>query len=94
VKLSGGFSELPKNTTRSKAVEYLLPWFKVFLDLWGPSKIIFGSDWPVCKFGGGTEAINHWIEIVKDLTTECGLSEREQDAIFYLNAHTAYKLDA
>lgn len=92
IKLSGGFSELPDGSSDAKAVENILPWFKVFLGLWGPSKIIFGSDWPVSKFGGGPSAIDRWIKVTKALLEACGLSDEEQDQIYYLNAHKAYKL--
>src|SRR6187551_2753974 len=54
VKLSGGFSEMPaslRKQTPSEIFQALFPWFGVVLATFGASKIMFGSDWPVCTVG-------------------------------------------
>lgn len=94
VKLSGGFSELPDLLLSLKEIvhEYLLPWFTVILQLWGPKYIIFGTDWPVCKIGGGPNAVNRWIQVVDYLLDTVQLSDSEKDDIYYGNALRAYNL--
>jgi L-rhamnono-1,4-lactonase len=57
VKLSGGFSEMPESLRRqtpSEIFQALFPWFGVVLATFGASKIMFASDWPVCKLGHET----------------------------------------
>ena len=54
VKLSGGLSEMgPALRRRSPEdiFEAISPWLSVLLAAFGPSRIMFGSDWPVCTVG-------------------------------------------
>jgi L-rhamnono-1,4-lactonase len=93
VKLSGGFSELPSGafTDIGDCVDRISPWFEHILRFWGPHRIIWGSDWPVCKVGADQHAIQRWIQICQQLLDKWGLADAEED-IFYNNAFTAYKL--
>ncbi|KAI5861282.1 amidohydrolase [Durotheca rogersii] len=54
MKLSGGFSEMPE-TLRRRSTEDIFdaisPWLSVLLAAFGPGRIMFASDWPVCTVG-------------------------------------------
>lgn len=67
--------------------EQLQPYFDVVLEAFGPSRLLFGSDWPVCLVATRYPA---WLELVKDMLS--GLSPEEQDQILYKNARQIYKL--
>src|SRR5688572_25007012 len=60
MKFSGAFSELPQDERLSALsgaqkeeaiVAYILPWAKEVFSIFGSDRIIWGSDWPVCKLG-------------------------------------------
>ena len=63
------------------------PYFDVVLEAFGPSKIMFGSDWPVCLVG---VEYKNWMKIVKRAISK--LSNNEQQMIMGLNAQKAYNL--
>ncbi|KAJ6151453.1 hypothetical protein N7470_007050 [Penicillium chermesinum] len=57
MKLSGLFSELPPlspdvDLDIPALIARLSPWTNVIFDVFGPDRIMFGSDWPVCNIGG------------------------------------------
>lgn len=92
VKLSGAFSEVPENSTNDIAVEHTKPFLAVILDLWGVDRIIWGSDWPVCQFGGGPDGLKRWIDVSERLLQTLGVSETDKDKIYSGNAVKAYNL--
>lgn len=55
------------------------------LDLFGPDRLIWGSDWPVCNL---RTTLTHWY----DLCTELVPDVETQDAIFGNNARKVYRL--
>lgn len=67
--------------------EQLKPYFDVVLEAFGPSKLMFGSDWPVCLFA---TQYNQWLNLVKKVVS--GFSQSEQEQIFYKNAIATYHL--
>ncbi|MEL7586090.1 MAG: amidohydrolase family protein [Prolixibacteraceae bacterium] len=67
--------------------EQFQPYFDVVLEAFGPSRLLFGSDWPVCLVAAGYAA---WLELLKKVLS--GLNPEEQDLIFYKNALKIYKL--
>lgn len=69
VKLSGLTSEAPPGWTP----ERLRPFVETLLESIGPSRLIFGSDWPVCLLGGGYDVT---IETTERLLGELGAVER------------------
>ncbi len=83
-KISGMVTEANYKTWTEKQLQ---PYFDVVLDAFGPSRLMFGSDWPVCLVA--TNYID-WLNLVKKSTLGCSLMEREQ--IFYENALTIYRL--
>jgi L-fuconolactonase len=83
-KLSGLLTE-PRPTGMTP--DDLLPYFEVALEAFGPERLLFGSDWPVCLLAGNYE----------DALTLCqrataALSHDQQDAIFGGNAYRLYNL--
>lgn len=65
----------------------LRPYFEVVLEAFGPRRLMFGSDWPVCLVA--TEYLA-WVEFVRSCTA--ALSSEEQAWIFGRTAATAYRL--
>ncbi|MES2943481.1 MAG: amidohydrolase family protein [Pseudomonadota bacterium] len=65
------------------------PYLDTALALFGPHRLMFGSDWPVCllaqKHAGVCELINDWAQ---------GLSPDEQAALWGGNAQRCYAIDS
>jgi L-fuconolactonase len=59
------------------------------LDVFGPGRLLFGSDWPVCLLAASYQAVH---ELARELLG--GLGEAERAAIFGNNAVAVYRLDA
>ncbi|KAL6856537.1 hypothetical protein J3F83DRAFT_752892 [Trichoderma novae-zelandiae] len=58
MKLSGAFPEMPpalRAQDPSHIFRSLLPWLGVVLATFGPARIMFASDWPVCAVGFGKD---------------------------------------
>lgn len=82
-KLSGLVTEAGANWT----VEDLKPYVNHLLNTFGPYRLIWGSDWPVCTLNSSYE---RWLEATDTLLT--GLSPHEHQAIRGGNAAHAYDL--
>ena len=65
----------------------LKPYFEIVLDSFGPSRLMFGSDWPVCLLACGYE---QWVEIIYRFIAS--LSPDEQKQIWEENARNVYNL--
>ena len=73
VKLSGGLSEMGEALRRRSPEDIfdaISPWLSVLLAAFGPSRLMFGSDWPVCTIGVGGSAAT---------AAEGEAAEQEQD---------------
>lgn len=83
-KISGMVTEAD---FRSWTSEQFQPYFDVVLEAFGPQRLLFGSDWPVClvatEYGG-------WLSLVKQVLGK--LSQHEQELIFSKNAIQTYQL--
>ncbi len=66
----------------------LKPYVHAALDLFGPTRLMFGSDWPVCELAGSYEEV---VEGLKDALGPIATSERA--AIFGGTAAGFYKLN-
>lgn len=66
----------------------LKPYVEHLLECFGPSRLIWGSDWPVCTLAAG---YGEWLAATELLLA--GLTDEERTAIFGGNAARAYKLD-
>jgi L-rhamnono-1,4-lactonase len=99
MKLSGMFSELPAQEENNPTDIPVLaartkPWIDVVFEAFGPSRIMFGSDWPVCNVGGpGTaKSWDHWHDLVQAILTAQNLTWDEKARIWSGTAVEAYNI--
>jgi L-fuconolactonase len=83
-KLSGLVTEADYNDWTP---EQLRPYFDTALEAFGPRRLMFGSDWPVCLVACDYA---RWVQLVRDWITP--LSSDEQAAIMGENATQVYRL--
>lgn len=83
VKLSGLMTEAGDG---AKAAD-IEPYTSHVLKNFGPDRVMFGSDWPVCL---RATTYDLWLDIANDLTASC--SQAERGAIFGGNAARFYDL--
>jgi L-fuconolactonase len=57
------------------------------LEAFGPDRVLFGTDWPVCLQVGSHAQV---VELAEQLTM--GMSDTERAAIFGLNAERVYRV--
>ncbi|EMC98780.1 hypothetical protein BAUCODRAFT_64587 [Baudoinia panamericana UAMH 10762] len=98
MKLSGAFSELPQPIGSAKEVATAMkPWLAHVLECFGPKRVMFGSDWPVCNVGGpqGESSWVAWKDVVKAMLNNAayGLSEEEKEWIWWRTAAEAYRIE-
>ncbi|MEU7891176.1 amidohydrolase family protein [Microbispora bryophytorum] len=68
----------------------LRPYVDVALDAFGPRRLMFGSDWPVCLLAG---SLPLWSETVSALLTDAGLTAADHEAVFRTTATRVYRLE-
>ncbi|MCJ1475739.1 hypothetical protein MMC13_004403 [Lambiella insularis] len=85
MKISGAFSEMkslpaadiqekldfwPRSKLLIDVLELITPWLDHVFEAFGPDKVMFGSDWPVCNIGGGGNgmAFQNWRWIMERYT--------------------------
>ncbi|MFJ9029600.1 amidohydrolase family protein [Streptomyces sp. NPDC102274] len=83
-KLSGMVTEAAWD---SWTAEGLRPYADTVLDAFGPGRLMFGSDWPVCRLAATYGEVLDAARTVTD-----GLSEDERDAVFRDTARRVYAL--
>lgn len=86
-KLSGILSEPPGPGMCSASVEHLVPYYATVLDAFGPGRLMFGSDWPVCTLTASYASVT---AAAGALTA--ALSPAERAAIFSGTARRIYRL--
>jgi predicted TIM-barrel fold metal-dependent hydrolase len=84
VKLSGIAAYCAPGTATETT---LRPWIDHVLDRFGPSRMVWGSDWPVVNVGPGLPG---WLDITR--ATLARLSASEAEAIAHRNARAVYGL--
>ncbi len=82
-KLSGLWTEAPKG----QPVQAVRPWCDALLAIWGPQRLLWGSDWPVLELAGGYDA---WRFLSLDVLSP--LAEPERQAVLGGNARRIYQL--
>ena len=99
MKLSGGLSELPpqepgKPGDIDELVFHLQPWMDVIFKAFTPSRIMFGSDWPVCNVGGpGVDmSWQYWHDLVSAILAAQNLTDRERAMAWSGTARKAYNI--
>jgi L-fuconolactonase len=83
-KLSGLVTEA-NHTSWSK--DDLQPFVECALEFFGPGRLMFGSDWPVCLLAASYDQVLESFESLLD-----GLSDEERNRIFAENATEFYRL--
>lgn len=84
-KLSGIVTEVREPMLTHDVIR---PYVDVALEAFGPSRLLFGSDWPVCRL---RVEYGEWVRTVEALLVS--LSPDERAAVFGGNAATVYGLD-
>lgn len=85
-KLSGLVTEVRDETWDAQT---LRPYVEHVLEVFGPERLMFGSDWPVCRLKA---EYGRWVSLATELTRQ--LSESESDRLFYQNAVDFYRATA
>jgi len=85
VKLSGLVTEADPGAW---TVEQLRPYAEVLIEAFGPERVMWGSDWPVCLLAASYEDV---LASAESLTAS--LSTAERDAVFGGTACTWYSLE-
>ncbi|RJE27333.1 amidohydrolase [Aspergillus sclerotialis] len=99
MKLSGAFSEFPPLSSVEpdipSLVESLGPWTDVIFDTFGPERVLFGSDWPVCNMGGGGNEVSwrRWRTVVEKVLDRRRLTEDQRKAVWGQAAASAYGVE-
>ena len=83
-KVSGMVTEADWKTWSE---EQLRPYFDAVLEAFGPKRLMFGTDWPVCLAASGYA---RWVDVVCKFAA--GLSADEQEWLFGKTAVQAYRL--
>ena len=83
-KLSGMVTEADRD---SWTTSDLRPYADIVLEVFGPSRVMFGSDWPVCLVAASYEQL---VRTTGELTS--GLSAAERAEVFGSTAARAYRL--
>lgn len=82
-KLSGLVTEAAPGWT----IEDLRPFARHVLDCFGPDRVMWGSDWPVCRLQA---EYDQWYAVARDLTDH--LSAADQERVFGGTAARFYRL--
>lgn len=82
-KLSGLWTEAPAG----QPVAVVRPWCDALLQIWGPHRLLWGSDWPVLELAGSYAA---WRACSLDVLAR--LSPQEHNAVLGDNARRIYRL--
>ena len=82
-KISGIMARAPEGWT----AEHLAPIVNHCLDAFGPDRVVFGGDWPVCLLGG---QLRQWIDALAEIISE--RPEEQQRKLWSENAIREYRL--
>jgi len=84
-KLSGMVTEVRNDQWDAQT---LRPYVEHVLEVFGPDRLMFGSDWPVCRLRA---EYDRWVSLASELTAT--LSADERDRVFYQNAAEFYRIN-
>jgi L-fuconolactonase len=85
-KLSGIVTEAHWNRWTPEEIK---PYLDVIFEAFGPDRLMFGSDWPVCLLAASYSQVFH---LIRDYIAQC--PPGGQDAILGLNAMRFYRIKA
>lgn len=69
------------------SIENLAPIINHTLDCFGPDRVVFGSDWPVCTLAA---SLREWVEALRAIVRD--RSDADQRKLFAQNARRLYRL--
>lgn len=69
------------------AVDQLAPFVNHMWNCFGPDRVVFGGDWPVCLLGG---SYAKWVETLREIARD--RSKADQQKLFHDNALRVYHL--
>lgn len=81
------------NAPPNDIFEAISPWLAVIVAAFGPGRIMFGSDWPVCTVGVGEGAWDKWRLVVERLCLASGFDEEETKMVFWGTGRRAYGVE-
>lgn len=84
--ISVKWSAMFENAGRAITASDARPWIEWCLACFGPTRVLWGSNWPVCFAGA---KLSQWIDVSRDIAGE--LSADEQAAILGANARRVYR---
>ena len=82
-KISGIIARAPEGWN----ADALAPTVNHCLDSFGPDRVVFGGDWPVCNLGA---SLGEWAKALREIVS--GRSEEEQEKLLAGNAERLYGL--
>jgi L-fuconolactonase len=68
---------------------HLMPYVRHAVDAFGPARLLFGSDWPVCLLAASYAEV---VGAAAEALERAGLDETEREAVFGANALRTYRL--
>jgi L-fuconolactonase len=83
-KVSGFITEADWRTSQPDDFK---PYLDTVFEAFGPERIMFGSDWPVCLLAGSYSRV---VQLIADYTKD--FSSTDKDKIFGLNAARFYRI--
>ena len=86
VKFSGLVTEFNQDSMIDPST--IANYFEETLEIFGPERVMFGTDWPVCLLR--IDSYKTWADTVRDLVSPLSSDEREQ--ILQTNGERAYQL--
>lgn len=97
VKLSGLISEMSSGSIAdmnpSDLSKHISPWADVLKRSFGPARIMFGSDWPVCTVNGpDSHSWRLWYDTIAAVLDTWNCSDVERSAVWAGTARKAYRL--
>ena len=84
-KISGVVAGVTRSDIRA---EQLAPIVNLCLDAFGPDRVVFGGDWPVCLLGA---TLREWIDTLAEIVAERRSSDQRK--LWHDNAVLFYSLD-
>ncbi len=70
------------------SIENLAPIINHTLDCFGPDRVVFGSDWPVCTLAA---SLREWVESLRAIVRHRGAADQRK--LFAENARRLYRLE-
>jgi L-fuconolactonase len=88
-RVSVKWSAMFENAGRALGAAEIRPWFEWCLACFGPTRLMWGSNWPVCFAPGSSAQLTQWIDACATIAGELGADE--QAAILGGNARRLYR---